>query len=123
MPNKQNSGMLNASLRDVIQPVIPNIVSRLRETGSLSPRKRIRYKTVTNKAAEVAVLAAVAINPHASSHEMEREIGISRTSVLRILHRHQFHPFHISLHQALDDNGFPFVWNTARGFCIKDMTS
>ena len=63
-------------------------------------------KTVTNEAAEVAVLAAVAINPHTSSHEMEREIGISRTSVLCILHRHQFHPFHISLHQALEDNDF-----------------
>ena len=90
--------------RHPTRPTFTNIVSRLRETGSLSPRKRIRNKTVTNEAAEVAVLAAVAINPHASSREMEREIGISRTSVLRILHRHQFHPFHISLHQALDND-------------------
>ena len=61
---------------------------------------------MANEAAEVAVLAAVAINPHASSRKMEREIGISLTSVLHILHWHQFHPFHISLHQALDDNDF-----------------
>ena len=95
--------------RHPTRPTFTNIVSRLRETGSLSPRKRIRNKTVTNEAAEVAVLAAVAINPHASSREMEREIGISRTSVLRILHRHQFHPFHISLHQALDGNDFAIL--------------
>ena len=89
------------------RPTFTNIVTRLREAGSLSPRKRIRNKTVINEAAEVAVLAAVAINPHASSRQMEREIGTSRTRVLRILHRHLFHSFHISLHQALDDNDFP----------------
>ena len=85
--------------RHPTRPTFINIVSRLRETVNLSPRKRIRNKTVTNEAAEVAVLAAVAINPHASSREMGREIGISRTSVLRILHRHQFHPFYISVRQ------------------------
>ena len=92
--------------RHPTRPTFTNIVSRFRETGSLSPRKRIRNKTVTNEAAEVGVLAAVAINPHASSREMEREIVISRTGVLRILHRHQFHPFHVPLHQALDHNDF-----------------
>ena len=92
--------------RHPTRPTFSNIVSRHRETGSLSPRNRIRNKTVTNEAAEVAVLAAVAINPHASFREMEREIGIICTSVLHILHRHQFHPLHISLHQALDDNDF-----------------
>ena len=64
---------------------------------------------VTNEAAKVAVLAAVAINPHASSREMVREIGISRTSELCIHLRHQFHPFHISLPQALDDNNFQIL--------------
>ena len=92
--------------RHPTRPTFTNIVSRLRETGSLSPWKWIRNKTMTNEAAEVAVLAAAAINPHASSREMEREIRISRTSVLCILHWHQFHPFHISVHQALDDNDF-----------------
>ena len=48
--------------RHPTRPTFTNIVSRLRETGSLSPRKRIRNKTVANEAAEVAVLAAVAIN-------------------------------------------------------------
>ena len=67
--------------RHSTRPAFTKTVIRLRETGSLSPRKRIRNKTVTNE-------AAVAINPHASSREMEREIGISRTNVLRILHWH-----------------------------------
>ena len=42
------------------RPTFTNIVSRLRETGNLSPRKQIQNKTVTNESAEVAVLVAVA---------------------------------------------------------------
>ena len=34
--------------RHPTRPNLTNIVSRLRETGNLSPRKRIRNKTVTN---------------------------------------------------------------------------
>ena len=60
-------------IRHPTRPTFTYIVSRLRETGSLSPRKRIRNKTVTNEAAEVVVLAAVAINPYAISREMRRE--------------------------------------------------
>ncbi|EZA54505.1 hypothetical protein X777_05484, partial [Ooceraea biroi] len=45
--------------------------------------------------------------------QIERESGINQRSVLRILHRHKFHPYHLSLHQAL--HGMDFVNRIA--FC------
>ncbi|RLU17341.1 hypothetical protein DMN91_009574 [Ooceraea biroi] len=60
----------------------------------------------TNEPAEVTVLAAVANNPHISSRQIQRNTGISKTSVLRILKRHSFHPYHIALHQELHENDF-----------------
>ena len=60
----------------------------------------------TNEAAEVAVLVAVAHNPHINSRQMQRNSGISKTSILRILKCHSFHPYHISLHQKLHGNDY-----------------
>jgi hypothetical protein len=40
------------------------VIKNLCETGSFNPRKRNRRKTLTDEAAEVAVLDAVANNPH-----------------------------------------------------------
>ncbi|KZC14903.1 hypothetical protein WN55_07872, partial [Dufourea novaeangliae] len=60
--------------------------------GSLSIRKRERRKQVTNEENEVA---RVATNPHITSLQIERESGISRRSVLRILYRRKFHLYHV----------------------------
>jgi hypothetical protein len=76
------------------------------ETGSFYPRKRNRRKTRTDEAAEVAVLSAVASNPHLNTRLIESYSGISKTSVHRILELHKFHPFHVSLHQKLHGNDF-----------------
>lgn len=90
--------------RHPTRPTFTNIVNRLRATGRLSPRTRICSKRRTHEAAEVAVLAATAVNPHVSCRELERLVGIPRTSVMRILHRHNYHPYHVSLHQGLHGN-------------------
>lgn len=76
------------------------------ETGSVTREKRHRMRTVSGENAEVNVLAAVANNPHVSSREIELHSGISRRSVLRILKRHKFHPYHICLHQDLHGDDF-----------------
>jgi predicted transcriptional regulator len=81
-------------------------IENLCETGSINPRKRNRRKTRTDEAAEVAVLGAVANNPHLSTRQIESYSGISKTSVHRILKRHKFHIYHVSLHQELNGNGF-----------------
>lgn len=83
-----------------------NIVKQFRQTGNLSRKKPIRNKTVTNEANEIAVLAAVTLNPSMSSREIERQSAINRTSILRILKRHKFHPYHLSRVQELTENDF-----------------
>lgn len=82
------------------------LTSRLRETGSLNPRPRHRPRTRTDECAEVAVLATIAVNPHISTRQIEREVGVSKSSAQRILKRHKFHPYHVHLHQDLHGNDF-----------------
>ena len=79
---------------------------KLRDSGSVTPRARVRNKPTTGEAGATNVLAAVAVNPHVSSREIARDAGMSQRSVLRILHTHKFHPYHISLHQELHGNDF-----------------
>ena len=83
-----------------------NVCNKLRQTGCLSTRKSDCKKKVTHEGNEVGVLAMVARNPHVSSRQIERESGVSKRSVLRILHRHKFHPYHLSLHQELHGTDF-----------------
>ncbi|KAJ8914489.1 hypothetical protein NQ315_002761 [Exocentrus adspersus] len=82
------------------------VVKEFTENGTVQPKKRTRRVTVTGENNEIAVLAAVAVNPHASSRRIARDSGISKTSILRILQRHKFHPYHISLHQELHGDDF-----------------
>ena len=62
---------------------------------------RVKRRTVVNENNAAAILAFVALNPHAGNRQMEKKCGISQRSVLRILHQHKFHPYRMSLHQDL----------------------
>ncbi|KYN04951.1 hypothetical protein ALC62_04167 [Cyphomyrmex costatus] len=87
--------------------VFSNIVQTFQETGSVDNKKCKRIKKATESDGNSTnILAAVALNPHISTRQLERESDISRRSVLRILHSNKFHPFHISLHQELHGNDF-----------------
>ncbi|KAJ8897771.1 hypothetical protein PR048_003121 [Dryococelus australis] len=68
---------------------------KLCEMGNLNPQTR------ACEAAEVTVLAAVAVDPHVSTRQPEAEIGILKMIAHRILKRHTFHPYHVHLHQEL----------------------
>lgn len=52
----------------------------------------------------VTVLAAIHIDPHISSHQIEREIGLSRKTALRILRNLKYHAYHITFVQELRPN-------------------
>lgn len=80
-------------------------VNLFAETGSVK-QTRNRRRTVTHEDAETDILAAVAVNPHISTRQLARSSGISQSSILRILHRHKFHPYHVSLHQELHGDDF-----------------
>jgi len=86
--------------------VFSNIIKHFQETGSVDNNKRQRSKKATNDDNTINILAAVAENPNVSTRQLECDSGISRRSILRILHFQKFHPFHISLHQELHGNDF-----------------
>lgn len=80
------------------------VVNQFRTTGSVEPRKRTRRVTVTGEENQIAVLAAVALDPHAGTRGISRDLGMSQSSVRRILKKQKFHPYHVSLHQDLQGN-------------------
>lgn len=49
----------------------------------------------------LAILAIIHMNPHISLREIERDLGVPRSTVQRILRSGRYHPYHITLTQAL----------------------
>ena len=69
-------------------------------------KTRVKRRPIVNENNAAAILGSVALNPHASSRQMEKKSGISQRSVLRILHQHKFHLYRMTLHQDLCGNDF-----------------
>ena len=69
-------------------------------------KTRVKRRPIVNENNAAAILAFAALNPHASSKQIEKKNGIGQRSVLRILHQHNFHPYRVSLHQNLYGNDF-----------------
>ncbi|XP_026826676.1 uncharacterized protein LOC113562216 [Ooceraea biroi] len=82
------------------------VVKQFTTEGSVQPKKRKRRATVTGENNEIAVLAAVANNRHVSTREIARDLALSQTSVCKILKRHKYHPYHVSMHQELHGDDF-----------------
>ena len=66
----------------------------------------VKGRPIINENNAAGILAFAALNPHASSRQMEKKSGISQRSVLRILNQHKFHPNRMSLHQDFYGNDF-----------------
>jgi len=79
--------------------------NRFLQYSCVQPKRR-RQATIVNKEKSKDVIAYVTVNPHASSRIIATENGISQTSVIRILHNCEFHPYHIYFHQNLYENNF-----------------
>jgi hypothetical protein len=69
--------------------------------------KRSRQRTTTDSNNEMAVFQAVDENPYVGEMELARQIGISKSSVGRILRANKFHPYHLTLVQQLKPTDFP----------------
>ena len=67
---------------------------------------RVKRRPIVIENNAAATLAFGALNPHASSRQMEKKSGISQRSVLRILHQYKFHPYCMPLHQDLHNNNY-----------------
>jgi hypothetical protein len=81
--------------------------NRFEDTGNVFYKKKIfENKAVSNEENEMNVLLTLQENPYLSCRQMEAQLDISKSSVNRIVRKHKYHPYHISLHQDLHGNDF-----------------
>jgi hypothetical protein len=87
--------------------IFKSLVSSLRERGTFQQStKSFINPTITHDINQARVLNLVENNPHIGSREISSQIGISKSSVLRILKKHEYHPYHLELHQELHGEDF-----------------
>ena len=83
---------------------VKSIVEKFEETGSVSDLpKPGRRKSATDADQQAAIIQALQDSPQKSSRQLSRELGISRSSVLRILHGRGMRPYIPRLIHALHD--------------------
>ncbi|XP_026827661.1 uncharacterized protein LOC113562427 [Ooceraea biroi] len=66
-------------------------------------KRRCRRRQVPSLL-EIGVLGVATLNPNTSLRQIERLHNVPRSSVSRYLRYTKFHPYHIALHQELNDN-------------------
>ena len=88
----------------VTKNTVHNIMTKFKETGSVADSKRSgRPRTATNEENQINTLAVFQRSPIKSPQKAADEIGISRSSVLRILKLHKYHPYICQLIHGLDE--------------------
>lgn len=93
--------------RNIRPESFEKVKERFEQTGNVHYKKReVINKTTINEENEYEVLQCVVENPQASTREIEVDLGISRSSVNRILKKHKYHAYHIELHQELYDRDY-----------------
>lgn len=93
--------------RHFSRKVFCRLARRLRETGQVHPISAPRRnRHIRNEINIINVLAYIQVSPHLSTRIIAFDLGISKTSVHRILMDQCFHPYHIELHQALTESDF-----------------
>lgn len=87
--------------------IFKTLVKSLREIGSFKSKAKVyTNQTATHEINEARVLNLIENNPHIGSREISTETEISKSSVLRILKKYHYHPYHIELHQELHGEDF-----------------
>lgn len=104
--------------------VFRRLSRRLRETGNVhSMTAPTRQRPSRNEDNIINVLALIEADPQLSTRQVSLQLGLSKTSIHRILKDNRLHPYHLSLHQALSDNDFEQRLNYChwiRGMCNED---
>ncbi|OXU29200.1 hypothetical protein TSAR_003541 [Trichomalopsis sarcophagae] len=77
---------------------IRDLTNRAREGRLYRERCRHEYE---NDNCVLTVLAVIHLNPHISSREIERQHGVLKSTVLKILKAQRYHAYHITLIQEL----------------------
>lgn len=89
--------------------IFPIIERRMRETGTFNVTRRdvAPRRTARTVAAEEEILDTVENTPSASTREIANAMGIGHSSVWRILHEQQLHPYHLQKVHALVPADYP----------------
>lgn len=81
--------------------VIRAIERRCRQGKFKRTRRSRNQQDLENNPRQIAVVAMVHMNVHVSLREIENTLGVPRSTAHRYLRNVNFHPYHISLNQAL----------------------
>jgi hypothetical protein len=92
--------------KNVNHQYVKHLIDKFVATGSLLNKKREVIGPVRNEAVEVAVLGHVQMDNKQSITTVSQASGVSRSSVHRILKKHKFHPFKMTLVQELHEDDF-----------------
>lgn len=80
------------------------LANRLKTTGQVQPSKHKIRDSVVKQERSADIIAAVTIDPEVSIRRLEKDSGVGKSTICRILKDNRFHPYHISLHQELEAN-------------------
>lgn len=84
-----------------------SLLDRFINSGSVSYNKRnVPGLVVNDQENEFAVMTAIVEDPNQSTRRLSRELGISRSSVICIIKKNNYHPYHVQIHQELSDEDF-----------------
>lgn len=81
--------------------VIRNIELRGRQGKFARKRRSILAEDYVNNPQMIAVLAMVHQDPQISLRQIQRELGVPKSTASRYLKKLKYHPYHMSLNQAL----------------------
>lgn len=93
-------------VRQPSKRTLERLMDRFNRTGSVNYEKRERTKTALTEENELNVLLSVTEDPHTSVSKISKQQDISETTVRRILSKNNMHPYHIQLHQELNNEDF-----------------
>lgn len=107
--------------------VFRRLAERLIVTGQVQPlRPQNRMRSITQSEVNIInVLAYISVDPHLSIRDISRDLGLTHYCVYRILKDHKMHPYHVTLHQALNEQDFDHRLNFCywlKGFLSEDAT-
>lgn len=88
--------------------VFSRLINRIANKGIIQPchnkGRQIRRPVRNERSAEI--LASAQLNPCDSLRRRERDSGIGRSTIHRILHDQKLHPYRMTLHQTLTNHDF-----------------
>ena len=93
--------------RHFSREVFLRLARRLGKTGNVQPiQAPIRVRTTPTEENIINVLAYVQYDPTLSTRKISDDLGVPKTIVHEILQKNNMHPYHIVLHQALNDTDY-----------------